>query len=35
MQSRTHRSIEAFDSGVAMLRDYFNRLEQAAQEEHP
>ena len=35
MQSRTHRSIEAFDSGVALLRDYFHRLEQAAQEEHP
>ena len=34
MQSRTHRSIEAFDAGVTMLRDYFNRLEQAAQEEH-
>ena len=35
MQSRTHRSIEAFDAGVAMLRDYFNRLEQAAKEDHP
>jgi TetR/AcrR family transcriptional repressor of nem operon len=33
MQSRTHRGIEAFDAGVAMLRDYFNRLEQAAKEE--
>jgi TetR/AcrR family transcriptional repressor of nem operon len=33
MQSRTHRSIEAFDAGMAMLRDYFNRLEQAAKEE--
>ena len=35
MQSRTHRSIEAFDAGVASLRDYFNRLEQAAKEERP
>jgi len=35
MQSRTHRSIEAFDAGVAMLRDYFDRLEQAAKEERP
>jgi AcrR family transcriptional regulator len=26
MQSRTYRSVEAFDSGVAMLRDYVTRL---------
>jgi AcrR family transcriptional regulator len=26
MQSRTYRSIDAFDSGVAMLRDYVGRL---------
>ncbi len=30
MQSRTHRSLEAFDAGVACLRDYIDRLEQAA-----
>ena len=30
MQSRTHRSLEAFDIGVGQLRDYFDRLEQAA-----
>jgi TetR/AcrR family transcriptional regulator, transcriptional repressor for nem operon len=30
MQSRTHRTLEAFDAGVAMLRDYFVRLEDAA-----
>lgn len=34
MQSRTHRSLEAFDAGVSMLRDYFNRLRAAAQEEN-
>jgi AcrR family transcriptional regulator len=28
MQSRTHRSLDAFDQSVAMLRDYINRLEQ-------
>jgi TetR/AcrR family transcriptional regulator, transcriptional repressor for nem operon len=33
MQSRTHRTLEAFDAGVAQLRDYFMRLEQAAQAE--
>jgi TetR/AcrR family transcriptional regulator, transcriptional repressor for nem operon len=33
MQSRTHRTLEAFDTGVAQLRDYFMRLEQAAQQE--
>jgi AcrR family transcriptional regulator len=33
MQSRTHRTLEAFDAGVAQLRDYFMRLEQAAQQE--
>ena len=30
MQSRTHRTLEAFDASVAGLRDYINRLEQAA-----
>ena len=30
MQSRTHRTLEAFDAGVAMLRDYFTHLEKAA-----
>ncbi len=30
MQSRTYRTLEAFDSGVEMLRDYITRLEQAA-----
>lgn len=30
MQSRTHRSLEAFDRSVAMLRDYVRRLEQQA-----
>ena len=30
MQSRTHRSLEAFDAGVGRLRDYLHRLEQAA-----
>lgn len=30
MQSRTHRTLEAFDASVASLRDYFDRLEQAA-----
>ena len=33
MQSRTHRTLEAFDAGVAVLRDYFNRLRHAAGEE--
>jgi AcrR family transcriptional regulator len=33
MQSRTHRTLEAFDAGVAMLRDYFNRLRDAANQE--
>jgi len=27
MQSRTHRSLEAFDASVACLRDYLNRLQ--------
>ena len=31
MQSRTHRTIEAFDAGVRRLRDYFDRLERAAE----
>ncbi|HEY0647510.1 TetR/AcrR family transcriptional regulator [Phenylobacterium sp.] len=30
MQSRTHRTLDAFDASVAGLRDYLNRLEQAA-----
>ena len=30
MQARTHRSLETFDAGVDCLRDYLNRLEQAA-----
>jgi TetR/AcrR family transcriptional regulator, transcriptional repressor for nem operon len=30
MQSRTHRTIDAFDAGVRRLRDYFERLEGAA-----
>jgi TetR/AcrR family transcriptional repressor of nem operon len=30
MQARTHRSLETFDIGVAQLRDYLDRLEQAA-----
>src|ERR1700733_11863130 len=30
MQSRTHRTLEAFDAGITQLRDYFMRLEQAA-----
>lgn len=30
MQSRTHRTLAAFDASVASLRDYFDRLEQAA-----
>ena len=28
MQSRTHRSLEAFDASVASLRDYVDRLQQ-------
>ena len=31
MQSRTHRSLEAFDRSVAMLRDYISRLEESLQ----
>ncbi len=30
MQSRTFRNLEAFDASVASLRDYFDRLAQAA-----
>jgi AcrR family transcriptional regulator len=30
MQSRTHRTLDAFDASVAGLRDYIDRLEQAA-----
>jgi AcrR family transcriptional regulator len=34
MQARTHRSIEAFDRSIAMLRDYVSRLElQASQQQ--
>jgi AcrR family transcriptional regulator len=33
MQSRTHRTLEAFDAGVTQLKDYFMRLETAAQQE--
>jgi TetR/AcrR family transcriptional regulator, transcriptional repressor for nem operon len=33
MQARTHRSLTAFDASVAMLRDYFNRLESDARRE--
>lgn len=29
MQSRTHRSLDAFDASVRMLRDYFDRLQTA------
>ena len=29
MQSRTHRTTQAFDASVRMLRDYFDRLEMA------
>lgn len=35
MQSRTHRGPEAFDAGVAALRDYLDRLRDAAKEERP
>ena len=30
MQSRTYRTLETFDTGVELLRDYLTRLEQAA-----
>jgi AcrR family transcriptional regulator len=30
MQSRTHRSLHAFDASVERLRDYFTRLEESA-----
>ncbi len=30
MQSRTHRTLEAFDASIAALRDYFDRLAVAA-----
>ena len=33
MQSRTHRTLEAFDASVAGLRDYMNRLEADAKTE--
>ena len=34
MQSRTHRTLDSFDASVAALRDYINRLEQAASAGH-
>jgi TetR/AcrR family transcriptional regulator, transcriptional repressor for nem operon len=34
MQARTHRSLSAFDISVAVLRDYFKRLESDAKGEH-
>lgn len=33
MQARTHRDLGPFDAGVACLRDYFNRLREAAYRE--
>ena len=33
MQSRTHRTLDAFDRSVAMLRDYVTRLERDAKTE--
>jgi AcrR family transcriptional regulator len=33
MQARTHRSLDSFDAGVAALRDYFDRLQEAANRE--
>jgi TetR/AcrR family transcriptional repressor of nem operon len=33
MQSRTHRTFEAFDASVSALRDYLNRLQDAAERE--
>ncbi len=30
MQARTHRSLQPFDASVALLRDYLDRLQQAA-----
>ncbi len=30
MQSRTHRTLEAFDASVAGLRDYIDRLQASA-----
>jgi len=35
MQARTHRSIDAFDRSVAMLRDYVTRLERQATNDRP
>jgi TetR/AcrR family transcriptional regulator, transcriptional repressor for nem operon len=35
MQARTHRTIEAFDASIDTLRDYFNRLRDAAIREAP
>ena len=33
MQARTHRSLDSFDAGVAALKDYFDRLQDAANRE--
>jgi AcrR family transcriptional regulator len=33
MQSRTHRTLDAFDASVRVLRDYFDRLEAAREGE--
>jgi AcrR family transcriptional regulator len=33
MQARTHRTLDSFDAGVAALRDYFDRLLEAASKE--
>jgi TetR/AcrR family transcriptional repressor of nem operon len=35
MQSRTHRSLDAFDASVDLLRDYFTRLEASASGQEP
>jgi AcrR family transcriptional regulator len=35
MQARTHRTLDAFDDGVAVLRDHFDRLRDAALKERP
>ena len=35
MQARTHRSLAAFDTSVAVLRDYVTRLETDARRERP
>lgn len=35
MQSRTHRSLDAFDASVKLLRDYFDRLEKSTAGKSP